>query len=235
MENIKHVSEIIHDEYVQFVYDKLDVQPSTQQVVEIPMLELHPNELGFEWNIGLICGNSGSGKTSIINELGGAKTPSYDYDKCVVSQFEQFGYTPEQASDMLFNVGLSSIPTWLNKPQQLSNGEKARLDIAMQLAMAEEGEIIYVDEWTSVVNREVAKAMSNSIQKYIRRKNLKVVFVSCHYDIIEWLRCDWIFNLNKVQYGIEHIIYKGDADYGMYDHLCNVIGVENELSKTVDV
>ena len=42
-----------------------------------------------------------------------------------------------------------------------------------------------VDEFTSVVDRNVAKALSNSIRKYVDRKGLKnIVLVGCHYDVI---------------------------------------------------
>ena len=182
---IKLESNIPHDEYVQFVYNKLDVKPSEKHTVEIPYNLEDINE--FSWQIGLICGNSGSGKTTIAKTLGNLKPISYDSSKCVISQFAQFGYTTSEASKILHSVGISSIPTWLNKPQHLSNGEKARLDVAMQIAEAKDGDTIIIDEWTSVVNRDVAKAMSNSIQKYIRQLSIQVIFVSCHYDIIDWL------------------------------------------------
>lgn len=221
-------SRINHDEYVQYVYDKLDVQPSEYREVLIPYDLDGVNT--FEWNIGLICGNSGSGKTSLINAIGGGvKLPTYT-DECVISQFKQFGMSPEMASDILFNVGLSSIPTWLSKPNQLSNGEKARLDIAMQLANAKDGETIYIDEWTSVVNREVAKAMSNSIQKLIRKKNLKVVFVSCHFDIIDWLQCDWIYNLNNIPTTLERMCYSDSEEYKFRKDICDDVILSKELS-----
>ena len=53
-----------------------------------------------------------------------------------------------------------------------------------------------MDEFTSVVNRDVAKSMSHALQRYIRQKDLKIVIASCHFDIIEWLNPDYVFNLN---------------------------------------
>jgi len=36
---------------------------------------------------------------------------------------------------------------------------------------------------------------SNAMRRYVDKKNLKnIVLASCHYDIIEWLRPDWIFD-----------------------------------------
>lgn len=54
-------------------------------------------------------------------------------------------------------------------------------------------DIIVFDEFTSVVNREVAKIGSYAIQKAIRKQNKKFIAVGCHYDVIEWLEPDWIF------------------------------------------
>ena len=54
-----------------------------------------------------------------------------------------------------------------------------------------------VDEYTSVVDRNVAKSMSNALQKYIRRENKRIILATCHYDIFDWLQPDWIYDLNK--------------------------------------
>ena len=52
-----------------------------------------------------------------------------------------------------------------------------------------------IDEFTSVVNREVAISCSSSIAKYIRSNGLKnIVFASCHDDIIPYLSPNWIYN-----------------------------------------
>jgi len=49
-----------------------------------------------------------------------------------------------------------------------------------------------------VVDRNVAKSCSNALQKFIRNKDIKnVVFASCHYDIIDWLQPDWVFDTNS--------------------------------------
>ena len=57
--------------------------------------------------------------------------------------------------------------------------------------------MILVDEYTSVVDRNVAKSMSNALQKYIRKEKKQIILATCHYDILEWLRPDWIYDLNK--------------------------------------
>jgi GNAT superfamily N-acetyltransferase len=55
-----------------------------------------------------------------------------------------------------------------------------------------------IDEFTSVVDRNVAKSCANSIRRYVDQKNIKgLVFASCHYDIIEWLRPDWVFDTSS--------------------------------------
>ena len=61
-------------------------------------------------------------------------------------------------------------------------------------------------------------------------KNLKIILASCHFDIIEWLNPDWVFNLNKQVNGeceIEKLIYKNDEKYVIY----NSINKDSILSK----
>ena len=95
---------ITHDEYVQFVYDKLDVQPSEVSEVRIPYNIEDINTI--EWNIGIILGNSGCGKSSILNTLGKSVPFEYNNENTVISQFKGSGLNPNEASELLFNVGL---------------------------------------------------------------------------------------------------------------------------------
>jgi GNAT superfamily N-acetyltransferase len=52
-----------------------------------------------------------------------------------------------------------------------------------------------IDEFTSVVDREVAKACAFAAARYIRARGLqRITFASCHYDIVDWLQPDWVFD-----------------------------------------
>lgn len=148
------------------------------------------------WNIGLIVGGSGTGKSTIARELFGENFfISHDYkSESVIDDM------PENASikdiqHVFTSVGFASPPSWLKPYNVLSNGEKMRADLARLIL--EEKEIIVYDEFTSVVNREVAKTGSYAISKAIRKLNKKFIAVSCHKDIIEWLEPDWIFDTDK--------------------------------------
>jgi ABC-type ATPase with predicted acetyltransferase domain len=162
-----------------------------------------------------VCGKSGSGKSAIIRRLGyDGSEPSYDYDKAVISQFPNLD--EKEACDLLSSMGLSSVPTWLRKPNEISNGERARLDIAKAIYDSNGG-TVYLDEFTSVVNRSSAKSMSYALQRYARKKGLKLVIASCHMDVIEWLQPDYVFNLEHMDENthvdVERRVYTDDTDY----------------------
>ena len=187
--NITLTSKIQNDKYTEYVYDAFDIQNREETSVTIPMDIDGLNS--FEWNVGVIYGGSGSGKSTILNELGGIKTIEFDVDKPLISNFDWL--EPEEASRVLTSIGLSSVPTWLRPFRLLSNGEQYRAYLAYLVASSKEGETILVDEYTSVVDRDVAKAMSLALQKYIRREKKKVILASCHFDIMEWVMPDWIY------------------------------------------
>lgn len=221
MENIVLKSNIIKDEYTSYVCEKYDLQIGDEITSVIPKINIAEIDV-FKWNIGVLLGNSGSGKSTILNSLGSLKTPKYDNSKCIVSQFPQL--SAKDVCELLCSVGLSSVPIWLHKPSELSNGERARLDLCWLLANADENEILLIDEYTSVVNRDCAKSLSFALQRYVRTKNIKIILASCHFDIIGWVKPDWVFNLNKQIDGkceIERLIYKDDEDYDIYSKINN--------------
>ncbi len=92
---------------------------------------------------------------------------------------------------MLCSVGFASPPDWLKSYDCLSQGEKMRVDIARALCLNEP--LIVFDEFTSVVDKEIAKVSAFAISKAVRRSSKKFIAVTCHYDVIEWLDPDWVF------------------------------------------
>jgi len=139
-----------------------------------------------DFSLGLIIGPSGSGKSLLLKEFGQEENPQWNPNKAVVSHFEN----PNDALDRLMAVGFNSIPLWCRPFHVLSNGEQFRAGLARKL---KNGAVI--DEFTSVVDRNVAKAASVAMRRYVDRKSLKkIVLASCHYDILEWLRPDWYFD-----------------------------------------
>lgn len=208
-------SNIVTDKYCEYLFHNYDIQNRECTITEVPL----PSQDDLKsinnssWNIMLICGKSGSGKSTILKHFGEIRNVDYDYDKAVISQF--LALNEEEACDLLCGVGLSSVPTWLRRPNELSNGERARLDLCKSIYDARDNDIILVDEFTSVVNRDAAKSMSFALQRYVRQKNLRIILASCHFDIIEWLQPDYIFNLNhrdeNGDVDVEHLNY-GDSE-----------------------
>lgn len=142
-----------------------------------------PAELPEDFGIGLIVGASGSGKSTLLAEFGVPERPSWDDDYAIASHFD----SAEDAYQRLYAVGLNSIPVWRQPFYSLSNGQQFRADLARCLRSG-----AVVDEFTSVVDRNVAKAASRAIRGYVGRAGLRrLVFASCHHDIIDWLIPDW--------------------------------------------
>tara|TARA_B100001093_G_scaffold471735_2_gene494252 strand:+ start:2282 stop:3196 length:915 start_codon:yes stop_codon:yes gene_type:complete len=101
----------------------------------------------------------------------------------------------KEITALLSQVGFSSPPSWLRPFHVLSNGEQFRVSIARGLA--ESKNMLVVDEFTSVIDRTVAQIGSAAIAKAVRRRKQKFVAVSCHYDILEWLQPDWVYDVSS--------------------------------------
>jgi len=155
-------------------------------------------DLKSEWKVGLIVGASGSGKTTLAKVIFGDDCFDFDVDesKPVIDQFPD-SWSYEQCQNALNGIGLSQVTCWIRPMHTLSNGQKARAVAALQMSRNEK---FVIDEWTSVVDRTVAKAMSFCLQKHARASERQIVAVSCHYDVLEWINPDWVIDCNKNEY-----------------------------------
>lgn len=150
----------------------------------------------MDWNVGLIVGGSGTGKSTIAKEVfGNEYIYKYQYkSKSVIDDMPK-GKSIKEIEKAFTSVGFASPPSWLKPYDVLSNGEKMRVDLARNIL--DDKELIVFDEFTSVVNREVAKTSSYAISKAVKEQNKKFVAISCHSDIIEWLEPDWIYSTDE--------------------------------------
>ncbi len=179
--------------------------------VEVPSLE-------EPWEVGLIVGPSGSGKSTIASQLFGEtlyRESAWPADLAVIDCFENLPV--RQVIELFTAVGFSSPPSWVKPYQVLSTGERFRCDLARALSLGREPRaespepdnggsrlltldarpLVVFDEFTSVVDRNVAKACSTAIAKGIRRGNIpcRFIAVTCHYDVAEWLEADWVLDM----------------------------------------
>lgn len=152
-----------------------------------------------DWNVGLICGASGSGKTTLAKQIFGNDIfkSVLNEDLPIIDQLPS-DLTYEECAEILSGIGLNSVPCWVRPVKTLSNGQRARAEAA--LLMVQGADIICIDEWTSVVDRTVAKAMSHCIQKFAKKRGKRIILLSCHYDIIEWLRPDFVIDCNEQKF-----------------------------------
>lgn len=151
------------------------------------------------WSIGLIVGSSGSGKSTIAKQIFGDNyIKEFQYGNNSVLDEMPKEKSTEEITKIFNSVGFATVWSWLKPYHVLSNGEKMRVDLAN--ALLSEKELIVFDEFTSVVDRTIAKTASSAISKAIRKMEKQFVAVSCHHDIIEWLEPDWVYDTDQKRF-----------------------------------
>ncbi len=155
-------------------------------------------DLSGDWNIGVVVGASGSGKTSIGKKIFGENKivnlyKGWNSEKPIIDDI-----APNRdfniVTGLLASVGLGDVPAWLRPFHVLSNGEQFRAGLARLICEAPEEAVI--DEFTSVIDRQIAKIGAQAFQKAWRRENPKgkVVLLTPHYDILDWVQPDWVID-----------------------------------------
>lgn len=191
-------------------------------------LEIDGVDLTGDWSVGVVVGASGSGKTSIGKQIFGenkiADLSKGWSNKPIIDDIAPDGDF-NKVTGLLASVGLGDVPAWLRPFRVLSNGEQFRAGLARLIC--EKPHEVVVDEFTSVVDRQIAKIGAQAFQKAWRRENPsgKVVLLTPHYDVVEWLQPDWVIDTNKKSFErgrlrrkptIELEIRKTDGSYWRY-------------------
>jgi ABC-type lipoprotein export system ATPase subunit len=175
---------------VQGMFDLAPAQASrVEWDVDLPLNEK-------DWHIGLIVGPSGSGKSTVARHLfaeplaAAERLRPWPEDAAIVDGFPD-GMPIKLVVELLSSVGFSSPPAWLRPYHVLSSGEQFRAGLARLLAYAPE--VAVIDEYTSMVDRTVARVGSAALAKTVRRQGRRFVAVTCHEDVEAWLQPDWTY------------------------------------------
>lgn len=148
----------------------------------------------FDWQIGLIVGPSGTGKSTIAGRI----FPDADIHRGFTWSrkpiIDQLGPRApfNDAAAALSAVGLGSCPSWLRPFEVLSTGERFRAEMARLLL--EGGGEVCVDEFTSALDRKVARIAAHAFGKAWRRRGGRFVAATCHHDVTDWLLPDWVLD-----------------------------------------
>lgn len=153
------------------------------------------------WQIGVVVGPSGSGKSSVLRELvDEVGWWEADFAWSDVPIIEELSSSRDyaKATAALASVGLGSVPSWLRPRHVLSMGEGFRADMANLLLMEHEGGRVVLDEFTSVLDRQVAKIGAAAFAKAWRRvPGRQIILFTCHYDVLQWLQPDWVLDTQE--------------------------------------
>ena len=152
-----------------------------------------PEILNLDVNIIQIVGPSGAGKSTFLKAFANAgrgwhfPTKKYNSKVSLIDNFSD----PQEGLKAFSAVGLGDKPLLVKPRNVLSTGEGFRADMALNLESN-----VMIDEYTSVINREVAMSASNGVQRYIRKRGFKnVILCGCHKDIVPTLKPDILIDL----------------------------------------
>lgn len=148
-----------------------------------------PGDLPKDFGIGIIVGASGTGKSTLLGHFGKACTPAWENNRSIASHFSD----AVDANERFTAAGLMSVPEWVKPYSVLSTGQRFRADLARSI-----GNNAVIDEFTSVIDRNVAKAASTSMARYVRKNNIRgMVLATVHRDILDFIEPDWIIDTDR--------------------------------------
>eukprot|EP01083_Nonionella_stella_P073079 197361_1 len=182
--------------------DVVTTAVASQYGIDVPDLAAYraPEvDLPEDAKVVLILGASGSGKTTLLRRFGDVDVPVRWHPRRAVVSLAHFKDT-NTAMTACQCIGFNTVPDWFKPYRVLSQGEKYRARLAaIHTQHVELKTPMLLDEFTSNVDRPVAKSTAASINKWIRRSNSRAIFAASNTDIVPYLQPDVIISLAKGQ------------------------------------
>jgi ABC-type lipoprotein export system ATPase subunit/GNAT superfamily N-acetyltransferase len=177
------VGEIIHVEPIVYTTTELGASDRVAEVVQAfrflgrdrpgaLKLEVIP---GFAFRLGqvtVIAGPSGSGKSSLLRvlmaRLACRQLPTLASSLADVPVIEQVGRDVADAIGKLSRCGLGEGNLFLRRPYQLSDGQRYRLRLALELDREANGTTLAIDEFGGPLDPVTARALAMSLAAVMR-------------------------------------------------------------------
>jgi len=171
------------------------------------LFALSPNEYGESFiiqdvvvpmkGIIYITGCSGSGKSTLLRHIKqrwpDALVPAPPA-RTDIPLVDLVGDSLEESLGVLGRVGLGEAYLFLSPYEVLSEGQKARAELALALCQAPP--VLIIDEFLSNLDRITAKVVALNFQKLCRRNGIVALVASCHDDLIQPLAPDCLIRLD---------------------------------------
>lgn len=169
-----------------------------------------------EGQVVFLTGPSGSGKSRLLRALVGRMKQR---GQCVLDP-TQVTWPDAAVIDcihlpdlqdrlkLLSRVGLADAWSFVQKPTELSDGQRWRLVLAMLLVRAEQTRgpvVIVMDEFASLLDRVTAAIVARSLRKLLDAGAFRagVVVATAHDDIARALRADCVVTCDFGQFHVE--------------------------------
>ncbi len=141
-----------------------------------------------------VTGGSGTGKSTVLAELKKVMDPFVDLDRfdqmCDKAVVDCFDAPLSETLKWLSLAGLSDAHALLRRPAQLSDGQRYRLCLAR--ALAEQPEVIFIDECCATLDRVTAVIVAHNIRKFADTYQTTFIVATSHDDLLEALCPDVI-------------------------------------------
>jgi len=161
-------------------------QDKTIQVLQRQEITIEAGEVVY------LTGASGAGKSVMLEELRKHFPESIDLNTYELSEgipiVDCFADGLDESFLWLGMAGLSDAYVLLRTAEQLSDGQRYRLRLA--LAMADKPKTIFIDEFCAALDRVTAAVIAHNVRRYADQYGTTFVVATSHDDLLEDLQPD---------------------------------------------
>jgi ABC-type ATPase with predicted acetyltransferase domain len=154
--------------------------------------------------IALVTGASGCGKSTLINEfrrlvvaragpvvMAGDVRPAHMHTPIL----DLIDGPIESSLGLLARAGLADATLLVRTPRELSEGQRARLRLALAMHRAPPRATIVVDEFTSTLDRTTARCVAAMTRRWIRGSLHRLIAATTREDIADALAPDVVVDI----------------------------------------